>query len=426
MAKVIVIGGGIAGLSAAYYLRQKSWDVTVLEKGDLSDNCSFGNMGYLSPSHLIPVAQPGMVEQGIMWMFDSKSPFYIRPELSLRLLRWGWKFVRHANERHVQRSVKPLAELLLFSRQCYIDWANDTPMRFELTKNGCISWFKTPKKRDSELATAELARQHGIEVEIIPDAARAAEIEPDLRPDVLGGVWYKTDAHLHPGQLMTQLPQYLEQIGVKIIKNTPVTGVEKDTGAIKAVFSGSEKYSADMFILAAGSWSPEVARLLGEEVLLMPAKGYSMDLPMAAPKLHVPCIYLEGKVALTPFQHSLRIGSTLEIGRINNQIMISRVQGILDGVLRCLPSMRQDPEFSTLADPKYLRAHLRERIWYGFRPLTPDGLPYIGFARHHRNLILATGHAMIGLSLGAGTGKMVAELASGEPLSVDISAFAPR
>ena len=88
--------------------------------------------------------------------------------------------------------------------------------------------------------------------------------------------------------------------------------------------------------------------------------------------------------------------------------------------------MRQDPEFSTLADPKYLRAHLRERIWYGFRPLTPDGLPYIGFARHHRNLILATGHAMIGLSLGAGTGKMVAELASGEPLSVDISAFAPR
>mgnify|MGYP002368793573 FL=1 len=114
--KATIIGGGIIGLSTAYYLNEDGWDVTVLERGDLTDNCSFGNMGYLSPSHFVPLAAPGIIGQGILWMFRQKSPFYVRPSLDLDLIGWGLKFMQASTQQHVDRSARPLVELLLLSK----------------------------------------------------------------------------------------------------------------------------------------------------------------------------------------------------------------------------------------------------------------------------------------------------------------------
>ncbi len=429
--KATIIGAGIIGLSAAWYLHEAGWQVTVLERGDLRDNCSFGNMGYLSPSHFVPLAAPGMVEKGIAWMFNAKSPFYVRPSLSPALIRWGWRFMRSSTAAHVARSARPLVDLLLLSRDLFARWADAGDMDFQMERKGCIMFYKTSRTEHEELDNARMAEQLGLEVELL-DAEAARAIEPDLQPDVRGGVWFKDDAHLYPNALMQQLPALLEKRGVRIVRQAEVTGFEKKNGKITGVRyqsgQGAEQEGVaeqDLVVLAAGSWSPKIAAMAGESMLLMPGKGYSTTLDQPVKTLRHPCILLEAKVALTPWAGRLRIGSTMEIGAVNDRILFPRVKGLLEAVPRYLPGYQDDPQFRRLTDWADLNNKLREKVWFGFRPVSADGMPYIGFARHTPNLIIATGHAMLGLSLGAGTGKVVAELASGQTTSVPMEAFDP-
>ena len=428
--KATIIGGGIAGLSSAWFLAADGWEVTVLEKGDLLDNCSFGNMGYLSPSHFVPLAQPGVIGQGFWWMFSVKSPFYVRPSLRPDLLNWGWKFIRASTQGHVDRSARPLTELLLFSKHLTADWQHSGQMSFEYTEDGCIMYYQTAKKEQEELENARIAADLGLKTEVI-DREQAQQIEPDMRPDVRGGVWFKDDAHLHPNSLMRQLPLLLEQRGVKIIRRAEVTGFSKAGKSIQSIRYRDEKgdhtiSDSDVVVLAAGSWSPQIAGMAGEHLPLMPGKGYSMTIDTDRQRLRIPCILLEAKVAMTPWQTQLRIGSTMEIGPINDRILFPRVQGILEAVPKFLPGITDDPAFRQLADLEALKRDLREKVWFGFRPVSADGMPYIGFAKKTDNLLMATGHAMLGLSLGAGTGKLIAEMAGGKPTSLDMKAFDPR
>lgn len=425
----LIIGGGIIGLSAAYYLRQDGWEVTVLEKGDLQDNCSFGNMGYLSPSHFVPLAAPGMVEQGLLWMFDQKGPFYVRPSLRWDLVDWGLKFIRASTRSHVERSARPFVDILQLSKKLFQEWAAGGDLQFDLTEQGCLMYYQTPKKEKEELENARAAEQLGLQVQVL-DREQALALEPDVQPEVRGAVWFKDDAHLNPNALMQQLPVLLEKRGVKIFRNTAVAGFERQNGRITRVHTRSASQSTiqhpDLVVLAAGSWSPQLARLAGEYLPLMPGKGYSMTIDNPVKQLRYPCILLEAKVALTPWTRRLRIGSTMEIGPIDDRILFPRVQGILEAVSRFLPGYLDDPAFRELADPKTLKTRLREKVWFGFRPVSADGLPYIGFARKNQNLLIATGHAMLGMSMGSGTGKLVAELAGGKPTSIPVEAFDPR
>ncbi|GAB4495754.1 MAG: FAD-dependent oxidoreductase [Saprospiraceae bacterium] len=428
--KATIIGGGIIGLSTAFYLNDDGWDVTVLERGDLTDNCSFGNMGYLSPSHFVPLAAPGIISQGILWMFRQKSPFYVRPSLNWDLIDWGWKFMRASNQRHVERSARPLVDLLMLSKKLTAEWQTSGLMNFEYTENGCIMYYQTPKKEQEELENARIAADLGLKAEIL-DREQVQALEPDLRPDVRGGVWFKDDAHLHPNTLMRQLPALLEKRGVKILRNAEVIGFQKENGKITAVryrTTNNQELTTDndLVVLAAGSWSPQLAKMAGEYLPLMPGKGYSMTIETPRQLLRYPCILLEAKVALTPWASRLRIGSTMEIGPVNDRILFPRVQGILEAVPKFLPGYSDDPAFRELADLEKLKTHLREKVWFGFRPVSADGMPYIGFAKKTKNLLMATGHAMIGLSMGAGTGKLVAEMAGGKPTSVGVEAFDPK
>ncbi|MFN8302326.1 MAG: FAD-dependent oxidoreductase [Saprospiraceae bacterium] len=429
--KATIIGGGIIGLSAAWYLNEAGWQVTVLERGDLRDNCSFGNMGYLSPSHFVPLAAPGMVEKGMAWMFNAKSPFYVRPSPSPALIRWGWRFMRSCKPAHVARSARPLADLLLLSRDLFAAWAASGEMDFQLERKGCIMFYKTARTEHEELENVRAAEQLGLEVEVL-DREGARAIEPDLQPDVRGGVWFKDDAHLYPNALMQQLPVLLEKRGVHIVRRAEVHGFDKKNGKISAVRYQSAAGAAqeevagqDLVVLAAGSWSPQIAKMAGESMLLMPGKGYSTTLEQPAKTLRHPCILLEAKVALTPWAGRLRIGSTMEIGAVNDRILFPRVKGLLEAVPRYLPGYQADPVFQALTDWEALKNKLREKIWFGFRPVSADGMPYIGFAQKTPNLMIATGHAMLGLSLGAGTGKVVAEMAAGQPTSIPMEAFDP-
>jgi len=408
--KVIIIGGGIIGLSSAYYLHQLGWDITILDKGPLDDNCSFGNAGMIVPSHFVPLAAPGMVQQGIRWMFDSKSPFYVRPSLNMDLISWGLKFLKSANKKHVEQSAVPLRDLSLLSKQLYLDLAKQYHFNFDLHDNGILMLYKTQKTGEEELHMAEKARSLGLDA--IPlTAAECQALQPNIKLDVLGAVYYRCDAHLTPNSLMVQLIKYLETAGVKIHRDNEVIKIEKQGDKITKIYSATQEWEAGQVIIAGGSWSPEIAKLVGLNLPLMPGKGYSFMFDEPAKRMHIPSLLMEARVSVTPMGDQIRFGGTMEIGPINHKINTNRVKGIVESIPRYFP------DFKPALPPE-------EKTWHGFRPCSPDGLPYIGRVNKFSNLTIATGHGMMGLSLGPATGKLVSEILAETTTSMPVEAFA--
>lgn len=409
--KAVIVGGGIMGLSSAYYLQKSGWEVTIVDKGDLSDNCSHGNLGMIVPSHFVPLAAPGMISQGIRWMFDKKSPFYVKLAADKNLLKWGLRFMRSATQKHVERSAAYLLELNLFSKHLYEELAENPGFDFSLEKKGILMYYKTEKTGEEEVHLAEKGRRMGIDVEAL-SPQQVQLLEPDTELDILGAVHYRSDAHLYPNALLDQLITYLRKAGVTFNLNAPVQKIVKEKNVAKRVITSSSDNDADIVVLATGSWLPQLAKMANEGLSLMPGKGYSFTIDKPQQKLNVPAILCEARVAITPMNGKMRYGGTMEIGKVNNVINMNRVQGIVESIPEYFPNL-------------HLEMPQQKEVWYGFRPCTPDGLPYIGFAKKTENLLIAGGHAMSGLSLGPATGKVIADLANGQVPSVKIEAFSP-
>ena len=411
MSKAIIIGGGIIGLFSAYYLHKSGWEVDVLEQGDLSDNCSFGNAGMITPSHFIPLASPGMVEQGIRWMFNSKSPFYVKPSLNPDLIRWGLKFIKNATKKHSERSAGALREIALLSKSLYHDFEKVAGFDFGLTDNGILMLFKSTKMEEEELHMVEKATNLGLEAKYLsPEECR--KLQPDLGLDILGAVHYRCDAHIYPNKLMKGLTKYLETAGVNIYRHSEVVKISHSAAGINSVGTKEKEFTGDAYLISGGSWSPAIAELAGLKIPLMPGKGYSFMAHNLAQKMTIPAILCEARVAVTPMNGSIRFGGTMEIGKINKQINMNRVKGIVESVPKYLPDFK-------------LPVPNEKDIWFGFRPCSPDGLPYIGMSGKYKNLAVATGHAMIGLALGPATGKLISEAFNGEKASMDTGLFSP-
>ncbi len=397
MSKVFIIGGGIVGLSSALYLKKSGWDVTVIDKGDFSDNCSYGNAGYVCPSHFVPLATPGIVKQGFKWMLNSKSPFYVQPRLSKSLIDWGIKFLQSATAEKVEQAAKPLLDIALLSIAEYEAWNEIPDFDMAYEKKGLIEIFQTDAKGEYGLHHVEKAKEFGLEAEML-SMEQIQSMEPGVRINALGGVYFKCDAHLYPQKLMKSLLKLLEQSGVNFIKNEAVVGCKKTAGNITHLVTGKNEYAADKVVLAAGAWSRELAKLLGCSIPMVPGRGYSVTLEDSPYKLNHPFVLMEGRVAITPMDgNKIRFGGTMEITSIKTPPRMNRVEGILDAVKNYFPEF--DVPLPSM-----------DKVWYGYRPCSADGLPYIGRSKKINNLIIATGHAMVGLSLGAGTGKLVEEI----------------
>lgn len=410
--KVAVIGGGIIGLCSAYYLKKAGHDVLVFDQSSLEDGCSFGNAGMVVPSHIIPLAAPGMIAKGIRWMFNSKSPFYVRPRLNLDLLRWGLDFYRHANSGHVARSVPALKELSLFSKACYQQFAREALFDFAYHERGLLMLYQTEAAAHEEGETADLANRYGVKAEVL-SASEVQALEPDVRVNARGGVFYPGDAHLTPQLLTRGLIEYLRHEGVQILSSVAVTDFVIQHRHVRSLRTPHGDHAVDSVVLAAGSWSGELARQLHLRLPMQAGKGYSFTLPEVKKNVRIPSILLEARVAVTPMGSSLRFGGTMEITGLNHAIHLNRVRGIVEAIPRYYPEMQ-------VSMPK------TEEIWHGLRPCSPDGLPYIGRLTSLPNVIVATGHAMMGLSLAPGTGKLVTELMNEEQPTVSLAAFAPE
>ncbi len=407
--KAVVIGGGIIGLCTAYYLRKEGWEVTIVDKSDLSDNCSHGNLGMVVPSHFVPLAAPGMVAQGIRWMFNSRSPFYVKPSLNPSLVNWGLKFLKSATVSHVENSALPLLQINNYSKDLYEEILKEPGFDFAYEKKGILMYYKTEKTGEEEVHMAEKARSMGLNVSAL-NKNEVQLLEPGLSLDILGAVHYQCDAHLAPQKLMRQLLNNLEENGVVFETNTSVTSVIKEGNRITKILAGDKEIKGDVFVFANGSWLPQLAKMAGINIPLMPGKGYSVTYEQPRQKLNVPAILCEARVAITPMNGKMRYGGTMEIAPVNDQINMNRVQGIIESVSKYFPEIR-------LAMPE------KKDVWFGFRPVSPDGLPYIGYSNKIKNLIIAGGHAMMGLSLGPASGKIVSDLANQHKAEIDITAF---
>ena len=410
---VVICGGGIVGLSCAYYLAREGWSVTVLERNaEGADSCAQGSAGYISPSHVIPLAAPGMVLKGLKWMLSSRSPFYIKPRLSADLMRWGWLFARACTPQHTERAAPVLRDLCLGGRKLFLELADATGNVFELRKEGLLNLCKTQEGLDHEAhGLAKLANELGVEAQVL-DAKRTAELEPGTKLDVAGSVYFPIDAHLTPRKFMPALIALLKQMGVALRWNTSVNGWRTAGGSVAAVETTAGEFTADEFVLAAGSWSSSMVKGLDIRLPLQAGKGYSLTIEQPRFQLTKSLILTERRVAATPMGGKLRFGGTMEISGINDRIRSERVQQIIDAVPHYFP------EF-TVADFAGIKP------WFGLRPVSPDGLPYIGRFGRHPNLIAACGHAMLGVTMAPSTGLLVADVLAARKPFISLEMLSP-
>ena len=406
---VTIIGAGIIGLCSAYYLTKEGYKVTLLEQGDLINNCSSGNAGMIVPSHFVPLAAPGMISKGIKWMFDSKSPFYVKPSLNPKLISWGLKFWKYSNQKHVDKVAERLRDLHLLSKELYHELANEPDLNFGLEKKGILMLYKNQATGEEEIHLAKKAQQLGLDVAIL-NAKETQDLELDTKLDILGSVHYRCDAHLYPNDLVKQLVRYLKAKHVAIVTDCKVVGLETANGEIKTIPTTKGNFTGDTVVMTGGAWLPELAGKANLNIPVMPGKGYSFMVDPNAHQIQHPSLLLEARVAVTPMNGQIRFGGTMEIAPMNNKVNMNRVQGIVNAIPNYYPDYQ-------VQVPKV------DQIWYGFRPCSPDGLPYIGYSKGLRNLIVAGGHGMMGVSLAPITGKLVTQLIKGEQLATDISIY---
>jgi D-amino-acid dehydrogenase len=405
---VTILGAGVIGLSTALYCARRGMRVTIIDqKPRQRDGCSFGNAGMIVPSHFIPLAAPGMVALGLKWMWNPESPFYIKPRLDVDLMSWGLHFWKAATKARVEAAAPVLRDLSLLSRECFETLGLD----FGLVKSGLLMLCKKQQTLDEEAHMAEKANSLGIPAEVL-DAKATAALDPAVTMDICGSVFFPKDCHLAPGSFISTVEAELVRLGVTFLWETEVIGFEVEYGALRAVETSKGQVDGQEVVLCGGVWSAQLAKELDLKLPMQAGKGYSLTLanPKQLPELCSICT--EARLAVTPMDGALRVGGTMEMAGIDESISQRRVRGITRAFPQYFPAF-SETDFAEV------------KPWSGLRPVSPDGMPYIGRTKRWKNLTVATGHAMMGLSLAPATGRIVSELLSNEESSVKLNLMSP-
>ncbi len=402
---VLIIGGGSIGLNAAYYLLKAGRGVTLLDEKAIGVGSSAGNAGHIVPSHIVPLAAPGIIPTAIKWLLDTKnSPFSMKISLNPAYLWWLMQFAAACSEQNVTRAIPPLKSLGLLSARNFATLIADEKFDCHYRETGLLFLYKTETAFAGGRHEAETLHQHGLPAEVLGKTA-VHDREPAALPDIIGGVHFTGDSSLNPVVFLRLLAARARQLGADLRENTPVTGFETSGGKITRVRAPHGDFEPQLVVLAAGAWSPLAARGLGLNIPVQPARGYSLTMPATQVMPRQALLLGERRVAVTPMGDVLRFTGRLELGDLGTHPNPKHIAQIERAVREYI---QVDEKLDI------------QETWAGLRPTTPDGMPIIGFSAKYANLILATGHAMLGLSLGPGTGQLVAELATGQEPAFDI------
>ena len=395
MKDIHIIGAGINGLCSAYFLNENGKSVCIIDQDLEKEGSSFGNAGMIVPSHFVPLASPGMVAKGLKYMFSGSSPFYIKPSFNYQLWKWMYEFYKHSNKRHVNKSAELIWQLNESSKLLYRDIVQREKFEVDFEEQGLMSIYKTPKARDAEKSIAKIAKKIGLRLEQL-DAQEVNRKQQGIGVKALGAIFYPDDAHIHSNAFTRSMRRLLKERGVEF-KEAKVLGFEYEKDNIKSIRSENEIIDVSELLICAGSWTARLLRKMQIPFLIQDGKGYSITLENANPNLRIPSILSEDHVAMTPMGNRLRITCVLEISNISPKISYPRLQSSLASVSKYFPEIHP-----SLNPPD-------KDIWIGYRPLSPDGLPYIGSLYGFENLYINTGQGMMGMSLGPISGKLISE-----------------
>lgn len=409
--RVVVVGGGVVGACCAYYLARAGHAVTVVDRGKFGAGCSHANCGYVCPSHVLPFAAPGAIWSTLKTLFKRNSPLKVRPAVALANLGWFLGFARKCNARDMMTAGRAIQALLNSSRTLFDELIRTERIECEWEAKGLLFVFQTPKHFEHYSHTDELLRREFAMPAKRFDSAELAALEPALKPGMAGGYLYESDAHLRPDRLMSELQRVLLALGVEIREHCAASGFASANGTATVVRTNTGDIPADHFIVATGAWTPQLNAALGCRVPIQPGKGYSVTMPRPAVCPTYPLIFEEHRVAVTPFASGYRLGSTMEFGGYDDTLNRSRLGLLTDAAKHYL----RDP----LAEPV-------QEEWWGWRPMTFDGLPVIDRAPVASNIVIAAGHNMLGLSMATATGKLVSEMLGGAPTHIDAAPYSLR
>jgi D-amino-acid dehydrogenase len=396
---VLIVGGGVIGICSAYYLAEQGASVSLVEMNEVASGCSRSNAGLIVPSYIIPLASPGVLSQGLKWMLKSDSPFYIRPRLNLSLVQWLWRFRKACGSRKMPRAMQALHELSSASSGLFQDLIAKESLACDYRQDGWLMVYKTRTGLNKALEEARLLERYSVEMKLL-SADETIAMEPMLKSDISGGIFYPEDSHLDPAKFAHAVADTLSKKGVEIHEHTEAIEFETSSKFIEAVRTTAGVLRPKQVLLAAGSWSSGLGRKLGLSLALQPGKGYSVSIKRPEPCPRIPLYLSETKVAVTPLDDTLRFGGTLEFVGMDFGLNERRVNAIKRAAGEYLGRMENLES---------------GEIWSGLRPCSPDGLPLIGRSRALENLIVATGHGMLGISLAPITGKLVSKLPVDSP-----------
>jgi len=372
--KVVIIGGGIIGLCSAYYLQKEGHQVTVIDKSDFTSGASHVNAGYITPGHLISLAHPGIINQGIKWMFNPASPFYVKPRLDPEFLKWTWAFKKSANAKKVESSVRVIRDINLLTRDLYEDLKASNEFDFHYERKGLLMAYQTDKAGEGEWKVGQRAIKEGLSAENL-SKEEVQKMEPNANLNIKGAIFYDCDAHTSPSDFMQQMLSHLKGLGVEVLANEEVIDVEILNKRITKVITDKREITSDEVVLAAGSWSPLVSKKTGLNLLIQAGKGYRINVAREL-GITMPTILMEAKVAVTPMSGFTRFAGTMEIGGINHDINPVRVNAI---------AKASEKFYSGLE----ITEQEKNDAQCGLRPCSPDGLPFIGKSSKCDNLTVA-------------------------------------
>ncbi|WP_103069493.1 NAD(P)/FAD-dependent oxidoreductase [Aquimarina sediminis] len=408
--EIIIIGGGIIGLCSAYYLQKEGHQITIIDKSDITKGASFVNAGYITPSHIIPLAAPGMINKGIKWMFNPASPFYVKPRLNKDFLQWSWAFKKSSTKTNVEKAIPVIKDINLLSRTLYEELKTVKEFDFHYERKGLLMLYQNEKSGEEEWKTGQRGISEGLNVKLLTKED-VKQYEPNIDLNIKGAIYYDSDAHMTPHEFMRDMMSHLKSKGVIFYTNEEVQDVKYSNQTISQVQTSERILNADEVIISAGSWSPLLTKKLGIKIPVQAGKGYRINVHRNT-GIETPAILIEAKVAVTPMNGFTRFAGTMEIGGINHKINPVRVKAIAKAATSYYNNFQIEDSEIKSAD-------------CGLRPCSPDGLPYIGRTKSYKNLTIATGHAMMGWSLGPATGKLVSEIVSDKKPSLDLSPFHP-
>ena len=402
--RILVVGGGVIGAACSHELARRGYQVTVIDKGRWGSACSHGNCGLICPSHVLPLTEPGIVQKTLASLIKGNSPFSIRPRFDPRLWKWLWCFFRRCRHDLMLEAARARWPLLERSQDAYRQMIEQGILDCEWEERGTLHIYQDEKPFEKFAPTARLLEQ---EFELSPqrlDGDQLQAMEPALKPGLAGAWYFPDDVHVRPDRLLASWRTHLEKQGVQIMENCELKRLFREHGRVVAAVAGDDEFEVDGVVIATGALTPLLARQLGCRLPIQPGKGYSITMPRPEPCPTIPLLFVQHKVAVTPMMSGYRLGSMMELNGYDTRIKPGRLQLLRRTAEKYLPVPYCDPV---------------EEEWYGWRPMTSDGVPFIDRLPGMKNAWVAAGHNMLGLSMAPATGTLVAELVDGAKPSID-------